>query len=116
MTLVTREGFAAFVSTYPGTSLSDQWDSAVAKVGDKVFALLSDSDKHIAFKVSEETFEILTALKGVGQAPYFAKRKWVSISANAELAEAELREYLERSYRMVSASLTRKLRQELGIA
>lgn len=116
MTLFQRQGFSTFVSSYPGTGVSDQWESAVAKVGDKVFALLTDGDCRLAFKVSEETFEILTALDGVEQAPYFAKRKWVSVNLGSELSEADVREYLDRSYKMVSASLTRKLRTELGIS
>ncbi|MGL3608295.1 MmcQ/YjbR family DNA-binding protein [Rhizobium sp. G187] len=116
MSIFTREGFSAFASKYPGTSLSDQWDSCIAKVGDKVFALLTDQERHLAFKVSEETFEILTSLDGVTQAPYFAKRKWVAVEPGTALSEAELSEYLDRSYRAVSAGLTRKLRTELGIA
>ena len=116
MNLFTQEGFAAFVSTYPGTSLTEQWDSRVAKVGDKVFALLTDAECRLAFKVSEETFEILTALDGVEQAPYFAKRKWVTVKPGSELSQDDVREYLDRSYKTVSASLTRKLRTELGIA
>ena len=87
----------------------------MAKVGDKVFGLLSDTDRHLAFKVSEESFEILTSLQGVSQAPYFAKRKWVSISPDTELTAADVEVYLVRSYRTVSGSLTRKLRRELGI-
>ena len=83
---------------------------------EKVFALLTDGDNRLAFKVSEESFEILTALEGISQAPYFAKRKWVTVEPGSELSDAELRDYLTRSYRTVSASLTRKLRSELGIA
>lgn len=115
MSLFTRDGFTAFVESLPATSQVDQWDSRVGKVGDKVFGLLSDNDRHLAFKVSEESFEILTALQGVSQAPYFAKRKWVSVAPDTELQEAELTEYLQRSYRAVAGSLTRKLRRELGI-
>ncbi|MFN3364035.1 MAG: MmcQ/YjbR family DNA-binding protein [Allorhizobium sp.] len=109
-----RTGFEALVQSLPGTSIADQWDARVAKVGDKVFTLLTDTERRICFKVSEESFEILTSLEGIGQAPYFAKRKWVSIT-DSELGEADLEEYLTRSYRTVSASLTRKLRAELGI-
>lgn len=116
MSLFERSSFDAFVRGFTGTSLTDQWDARVAKVGDKVFALLTDSEKRLCFKVSEESFEILTSLVGVSQAPYFAKRKWVTVEPDTELSEADVLEYLTRSYRTVSASLTRKLRAELGIA
>lgn len=115
MSLFTRSGFDAFVQGLAGTTQVDQWDSRIAKVGDKVFALLTDAERRICFKVSEESFEILTALQGVSQAPYFAKRKWVTVNPETELSEADVREYLTRSYRTVSGSLTRKLRAELGI-
>ena len=115
MSLFTRSGFEAFVQGLAGTTQVDQWDSRVAKVGDKVFALLTDTENRLTFKVSEESFEILTSLEGVSQAPYFAKRKWVTVEPTTELSEADLQEYLIRSYRTVSASLTRKLRAELGI-
>lgn len=115
MSLFTRDGFSAFVEALPGTSQVDQWDSCVAKVGDKVFGLLTDGERHLAFKVSEESFEILTSLQGVSQAPYFAKRKWVRVSPDTELTAADVEEYLMRSYRTVSGSLTRKLKRELGI-
>lgn len=115
MSLFDRDGFEALVRSLPGTSLVDQWDARVAKVGDKVFTLLTDVERRICFKVSEESFEILTALGGVAQAPYFAKRKWVTVDPETELAAAEIAEYIRRSHRLVAGGLTRKLRAELGI-
>ena len=115
--LYRQHGFDRFVLTLPGVTLVDQWESHVAKVGGKVFALLG---RHagmpsIVVKCSEESFEILTALDGIGQAPYFAKRAWVSISETAPLEPGDHEEYLRRSYALVAAGLTQKLRKELGI-
>lgn len=117
MNLFDRKDFDAFVNGLPGTSFVDQWDSHVAKVGDKVFTLLSGegADARVVAKCPEESFEILTALDGIRQAPYFAKRKWVEIASSSPLSEDELRHYLTRSYELVAAGLTKKLRQELGI-
>ncbi|MGA1831327.1 MmcQ/YjbR family DNA-binding protein [Rhizobium wenxiniae] len=116
MNLFTKKGFDAFVKRLPGTSFVDQWDSHVAKVGDKVFTLLGEGDEaRIVVKCSEESFEILTALEGIGQAPYFAKRKWVEIRESAPLSEDEVVHYLTRSYELAAAGLTKKLRLELGI-
>ncbi|MBX9469558.1 MAG: MmcQ/YjbR family DNA-binding protein [Rhizobium sp.] len=116
MSLFDRDGFEALVQSLPGTSFVDQWDARVAKVGDKVFTLLTDAERRICFKVSEESFEILTALSGVGQAPYFAKRKWVTVDPGSELDDAEVAEYVRRSHALVATGLTKKLRAELGIA
>lgn len=116
MSLFAKKGFDAFVKKLPGTTFVDQWDSHVAKVGEKAFALLGDGDDaHIVVKCAEESFEILTALEGIGQAPYFAKRKWVEIHAGSPLSEEEVAHYMTRSYELVAAGLTKKLRTELGI-
>ncbi|MFB9949885.1 MmcQ/YjbR family DNA-binding protein [Rhizobium puerariae] len=117
MSLFERNGFDAFVTGLPGTSFVDQWDSHVAKVGSKVFTLLSGEGTaaRVVAKCPEESFEILTALDGIRQAPYFAKRKWVEIGGNSPLSDEELVHYLTRSYELVAAGLTKKLRQELGI-
>ncbi|WP_117195315.1 MmcQ/YjbR family DNA-binding protein [Rhizobium terrae] len=118
MSVFERKGFDAFVKSLPGTSFVDQWDSHVAKVGGKVFTLLSgeDGQARVVAKCTEESFEILTALEGIGQAPYFAKRKWVEIHIHAPLSAEEVKHYLTRSHELVAAGLTKKLRQELGIA
>lgn len=117
MNLFDQTDFDAFVAGLAGVTLVDQWESHVAKVGDKVFALLhrDDAGANICVKVTEETFEILTSLEGIAQAPYFAKRKWVSITDKASLTTDELIHYVKRSYDLVAQGLTRKLRSELGI-
>jgi len=118
MDLHDTVGFDAFVSTLPGVTLTDQWDARVAKVGGKVFALLGAAGwggGRIVFKCGEDSFEILTAIDGVDQAPYFAKRQWVSVAETADLTADELRAYILRSHGLVARGLTKKLRQELGI-
>lgn len=113
--LFQRPDFDRFVQNLPGVSLVDQWGSRVAKVGDKVFALLTDDSHRLTFKVAEESFEILSALEDVTQAPYFAKRKWVSASSVAPLSADDVEYYLTRSHMLVARGLTRKVRAELGI-
>ena len=76
---------------------------------------MHDDIPRIVFKVTEESFEILTSIDGIAQAPYFAKRQWVSVSEKADLPDKDLRTYVERSYRRVAKGLTKKLRTELGI-
>lgn len=116
MTLLERPAFAALLSPWPGVAFVDQWDAHVAKVSDKVFAVLGEKDGwRLVIKVSEESFEILTSMEGVSQAPYFAKRKWVNINDRAPLGREDLEYYLRRSYELVAQGLTKKLRTELGI-
>ena len=120
MALFDRKEYERFAGSMAGVGFVDQWESRVAKVGGKVFTLLTtgmnDDIPRIVFKVSAESFEILTAIDGIAQAPYFAKRQWVSVSEKADLPDKDLRTYVERSYRLVAKGLTKKLRAELGIA
>jgi predicted DNA-binding protein (MmcQ/YjbR family) len=119
MSLFERKQYERFVGEQAGVTFVDQWESRVAKVGGKVFTLLTtgmhDDIPRIVFKVTEESFEILTAIDGITQAPYFAKRQWVSVSEKADLPEDDLKIYLMRSYRTIAKGLTKKLRAELGI-
>ena len=118
MSLFEPESFENFTTSLPGVSLVDQWGSRVAKVAGKVFTLLrlTSPDLHsIVFKCRKESFVVLTGIEGVKQAPYFAKRQGVCVPRETDLSDAELETYLRRSYRLVAAGLTKKLRQELGI-
>lgn len=119
MSLFDQKDFEHFAGALAGVTFVDQWDSRVAKVGGKVFTLLTtgmrDDHSRIVFKVAEESFEILTSIDGIAQAPYFAKRQWVSVSDSADLPDKDLRTYVERSFRLVAKGLTKKLRVELGI-
>jgi predicted DNA-binding protein (MmcQ/YjbR family) len=117
LSLYQRDHFDQAVTQLPGVTMVDQWDARVAKVGGKVFCLLSDASPHrLVFKCGEASFDILTALDDIEQAAYFAKRKWVSVKAGAPLSDGDLGAYIQRSYALVAAGLTRKAREELGIA
>jgi predicted DNA-binding protein (MmcQ/YjbR family) len=119
MALFDRKDFERFAGSLAGVTFVDQWDSRVAKVGGKVFSLLTsgmhDDIPRVVFKVPEESFEILTSIEGITQAPYFAKRQWVSVAQHADLPEGDLKTYLMRSHQTIAKGLTRKLRTELGI-
>jgi predicted DNA-binding protein (MmcQ/YjbR family) len=115
LSLLTRKGFEQFVATLPGVTLHEQWDSLVAKVGGKVFALVGDRGGNVVFKVSEIAFEGLTLLDGIGQAPYFAKGQWVHVEKGADIPQSDLEAYLRESHRIIATKLTRKARGELGL-
>jgi predicted DNA-binding protein (MmcQ/YjbR family) len=114
VTLHAPAAFARHIGRLPATQMVEQWDAHVAKVGDKVFALLGRDGGHIIFKVNEIAFEGLTALEGIAQAPYFAKRSWVAVARGA-LAERDLKAYIAASHRLVAGKLTRKARAALGL-
>lgn len=115
MSLHSVKNFSKFVGGMPGVTTVEQWGSLVAKVGGKVFALVAVDGADVVFKVGEISFDGLTTLEGVGQAPYFAKRQWVSVGKDAGLSDAELKAYIKASYDIIAGKLTKKLRAELGI-
>lgn len=116
MNVFVRTSFDKALAGWPGVTLEDLWERRVAKVGGKVFCLLSDDTPYcITFKCGEASFDLLTELEGIGQAAYFAKRMWVSVAEPSPLTEKELAAYIQRSYALVATGLTRKRRSELGI-
>jgi predicted DNA-binding protein (MmcQ/YjbR family) len=108
-----------FCLSLPAATLVVQWgESRVYKVGGKVFALLSPAAEKpatVCFKVGENSFEILTQDPKIVQAPYFAKRKWVSVTRLDALKATEMKAYLARSHALVAAGLSRKIKTALGL-
>jgi predicted DNA-binding protein (MmcQ/YjbR family) len=115
MALHSGRTFRSAVTRLKAVTLHEQWGGHVAKVGGKVFAMIGEDSGHLTFKVSELSFDGLTSLEGIGQAPYFAKRAWVSVGKGAPLSDAELKAYIAASHEMVASKLTKKLRAELGL-
>lgn len=115
MALQSPRSFRRFADGLGAVTLHEQWGSVVAKVGGKVFALVGDDGTHLVFKVTELSFDGLTSLEDVSQAPYFAKRAWVSVGRNAPLTDRDLKAYVRASYDMVATRLPRRLRRELGL-
>lgn len=111
--------FNAFCRSLPATSHVVQWGGAdVWKVGGKVFAIGGWSKgPAVTFKVSEIAFEILRAQPGLRPAPYLASRglSWIQHYGKPGLSDAELKDYLVQSHRLVAAGLSRKKRRELGL-
>jgi len=113
---MTRPGFESFVLTLPKATLVRQWrDDSVAKVGDKIFALLDRDPGEVWLKVSDMAFELLGELEGVRPAPYFARAGWLAISVASPLSGDEVEAYIREAHRIVAGKLTRKVRAELGL-
>lgn len=118
---MTYDDFNTFCSALMATSHVVQWGGAdVWKVGGKVFAIGGWDDggaPRFTFKVSEITFEMLQDEPGLRPAPYLAPRgmKWIQRYGEPGMTDAELRQYLRESHRIVSLGLTKKRQRELGL-
>ena len=113
------KAYNKFCGSLPHTTHVVQWgDADVWKIGGKVFCIGREEDGEIvcSFKVSEMSYDILKEQPGCQPAPYLASRgmKWIQRFSAETLADADLKAYIEASYRLVAAGLTKKLQRELG--
>src|SRR5215471_3348287 len=117
---MTYGKFNAFCRALPATTYVVQWGgSHVWKVGGKVFAIASGSDRapSFTFKVSDIAYEMLKDEPGLRPAPYLASRgmKWIQHFAKPGLSDSALRDYIRQSHFIVSQGLSKKARIELGL-
>ncbi len=104
---LTYDEFNAFCRALPATSYVMQWHgSHVWKVGGKVFAIggWSDGEAGVTFKVNDIAYEMMKDQPGLRPAPYLASRgmKWIQHYARPGLVDADLKDYLRESHRIVA--------------
>jgi predicted DNA-binding protein (MmcQ/YjbR family) len=100
----------------PGASHSDPWGGGhdAWKVGDKLFAVVGASDTNgVSVKCTDiDTAQLLIEVGHALKAPYF-HASWVRIPWGM-IEDAELVERLQTSYRIIRASLPKKLQATLA--
>lgn len=113
---MTREEVEAIALALPATTKVVQWGgSDVYKVGGKVFAICGLRGG-LSFKVSEIGFMVLTDEGGPGrQAPYLAKGGWVIVDLD-DLEAEDAAGWVATAHSLIAGKLTKKVRQELGLA
>jgi predicted DNA-binding protein (MmcQ/YjbR family) len=85
-------------------------------VGAKLFCVASlEGEFRVSFKVPDEHFEELCARDGFIPAPYMARAKWVSVIEPSKVSPKEWDRFIQKSYELVKARLTKKVKQSLGI-
>ena len=94
--------------------------SPVFKVGGKMFAVISTREDGkqtgVWFKAGAMSAAILTRIDGIKPCPYLARAHWVAMEGLKPLRPKELKGYLTRAHALVASGLSKKKRQELGIA
>ena len=101
---------------FPHTTENVQWGYDLCfKVDGKLFAVtpLEPAPVRLSFKCSAENFAELCERPGVRPAPYMARAQWVALEQLNTLPDAELRQLLAESYRLVWERLPRKRREQL---
>jgi predicted DNA-binding protein (MmcQ/YjbR family) len=117
---MTLDDYNAFCRGLTATTHVVQWGgSHVWKVGGKVFAFAGDEDGElwVTFKVTELSFEILKEQPGLRPAPYLASRgmTWIQHYRKPGLADADLKDYIRQSHRIVAQVLSKKKQAGLGL-
>ena len=97
------------------TPFSKLPDILVFKVIDKMFTATSISDfDSFSIKCVPETIDELRAQYDALQEPsYFSKKHWCTVLVDGSLPDSILFEWLDVSYKLVVANLTKKKQAEL---
>jgi predicted DNA-binding protein (MmcQ/YjbR family) len=101
----------------PAVTEDVKWDNDLCfSIGGKMFCVVSlEPPFKCSFKVPDEDFEELSNTDGFMPAPYMARAKWVTVTKPTAIGKKEWNDYISRSYELIKAKLTKKLRTELGI-
>ena len=110
--MTTDEVEAAAMALAGATKITLWRRQDVYKVRGKVFAICETDS--LSFKASEIAYEVLVR-DGPGRpAPGFTPGRWVNLPL-AGIETGEAAGWIETSYRLAAAGLTKKTRAELGI-
>lgn len=92
-------------------------DTLVFKVGGKMFALVSlKENSSVNLKCDpERAVELRERFHAVQPGYHMNKLHWNTVHFNEDLDDGKLFELIDHSYELVVASLTKKLRSELGL-
>jgi predicted DNA-binding protein (MmcQ/YjbR family) len=110
---MSRDVVNRLCAVYPGAEVSDPFGGGhdCWKVGGKIFAITGAISEQVSVKTdSIETAQMLIEV-GVGQKAPYLHRSWVALPLDAD--EEELRVRIGESYRLIRASLTKKVRESL---
>lgn len=111
---MSRTTVNTICATFPGAQLSDPWGGGhdAWKIGGKLFATMGVVLDSVSIKTdSIETAQMLIEA-GVGiKAPYF-HRSWINVSW--DMNEPELEARIASSYRLIRATLPKKVQVSLG--
>lgn len=101
---------------FPHATENVQWGCDLCfKVDGKLFAVapLEPARVCLSFKCSAENFAELCERPNIIPAPYMARAQWVGLQEFNALRDAELRQLLSESYRLVFERLPKKRQAEL---
>lgn len=114
---MTLESIRKFCKRLPHVTEDIKWGHDLCfLIGGKMFAVasLDTAEGHcVSFKCTPEEFAELVEMSGIIPAPYMARNHWVTMERFDALRDAEIEDYVRKSYDMVKAKLTKSALAEL---
>jgi predicted DNA-binding protein (MmcQ/YjbR family) len=106
----------SYCLSLPGVTEDIKWgNDLVFSVGAKMFCVAGlESPLKFSFKVKDEEFEEISNSEGFMPAPYMARARWVLVT-KLKLGKKEYQHFINQSYELVKAKLTKKIKAELGL-
>ncbi len=92
--------------------------TAVYKVGNKMFALSSDVSDEVSLNLKCEplyALELRSIYASVIPGYHMNKKHWNTVTCNREVDDKFVYEWIDDSYGLVFASLTKKLQNEIAL-
>ena len=111
------EAYRTYCLEKPGTSEGMPFDDKVLvfKVMGKMFAL-TDVDAFVSVNLKcdpEIAVELREQFEGVTPGYHMNKKHWNTVMMDGSIPDAKVRHWINHSYELVVASLTKKLKEEL---
>ena len=116
--MLTREMIEAYALKKSGVHKEYPFDTvtAVYKVAGKMFLLMNDNDRPIRFNVKCDplyALELRSLYNAVIAGYHMNKKHWNTVSIDGEVDDLELYTFIDDSYSLVVAGLSKKVRVSL---
>lgn len=101
-----------------GATQDIKWEHNLCfSVGAKMFLMISldEIPARASFKTSPEEYDELISRDGILPAPYLARNKWAMAKDINALSKKEWMHYIGKSYALVLAKLSTKVKKEIGL-
>jgi len=90
--------------------------AAVFKVGDKMFALVPNTEESVTVKVDPDDGAALRSqFTAISPGYHMNKRHWITIDLGPDGQSVPVEDLIEESYDLVVASLSKAIRTRLGL-
>lgn len=108
-----------FCRSLPSTTEKVRWEhNLLFCIGDKIYCVANlepgNGPSLVTFKCTPEKFAEMVEIEGIIPAPYMARNHWVTVTDLKSLRQAEIKEHIRESYRLVLSGLPKRMQVRLA--